>query len=76
MYQERSGSAERVECAQCGGPDAPDEVCEAALKRLSGLGDGEFGWVHLVDPAGHVVARLAEPLGLHALAAEDAVQAH
>lgn len=76
VYQERSGRAERVECEECGGPDAPDEVCEAALKRLADLGEGEFGWVHLVDPAEHVVARLAEPLGLHALAAEDAVQAH
>ncbi|MFD9305647.1 CorA family divalent cation transporter [Streptomyces sp. NPDC060048] len=43
--------------------------------RLQGLGDGEFGWVRLVDPAEEEIVQLAAELGLHPLAVEDAVQA-
>ncbi|MFB6510419.1 magnesium and cobalt transport protein CorA [Streptomyces virginiae] len=51
----------------------PDETCQSALKRLRDLGDGEFAWVRLVDPSdGHLV-QLAEEMGLHSLAVEDAL---
>ncbi|MFE6847340.1 hypothetical protein [Streptomyces sp. NPDC057686] len=45
MYEERSGRSEAVECGLDG------KACRLVLKRLRGLGDGEFGWVRLVDPA-------------------------
>ncbi|WP_405791430.1 magnesium and cobalt transport protein CorA [Streptomyces sp. NBC_00029] len=69
LYQERSGRAETVECG------LEDEACRTVLKRLRGLGDGEFGWVRLVDPSEEELVQLAEELGLHPLAVEDAVQA-
>ncbi|WP_314250801.1 CorA family divalent cation transporter [Streptomyces kutzneri] len=69
VYEERSGRSETVECG------ADGEACRLVLKRLRGLGDGEFGWVRLVDPAEGELVQLAEQLGLHRLAVEDAVQA-
>ncbi|MEU6894652.1 magnesium and cobalt transport protein CorA [Streptomyces sp. NPDC046557] len=69
MYEEGSGRAETVECG------VEDEACQLVLKRLRGLGGGEFGWVRLVDPAESELVRLAGELGLHPLAVEDAVQA-
>ncbi|MFF8382935.1 magnesium and cobalt transport protein CorA [Streptomyces kanasensis] len=69
MYEERSGRSETVECG------LEEEACDRVLKRLRELGEGEFGWVRLVDPAEAEVVRLAEGLGLHPLAVEDAVQA-
>ncbi|KOY56484.1 magnesium and cobalt transport protein CorA [Streptomyces sp. XY332] len=68
VYEERSGRSETVECG------LDDEACRLVLKRLRGLGDGEFGWVRLVDPAEGELVQLAEELGLHPLAVEDAVQ--
>ncbi|MFD3762717.1 magnesium and cobalt transport protein CorA [Streptomyces sp. NPDC058622] len=69
MYEERSGRSETMECA------LEDETCQLVLKRLRGLGEGEFGWVRLVDPTEGELTQLAEELGLHPLAVEDAVQA-
>ncbi|MFC9792752.1 magnesium and cobalt transport protein CorA [Streptomyces sp. NPDC127584] len=69
MYEERSGRSEQVECG------LEDETCQLVLKRLRGLGEGEFGWVRLVDPTKADLLQLAEELGLHPLAVEDAVQA-
>ncbi|OKK22084.1 magnesium transporter CorA [Streptomyces sp. CB00455] len=69
-YEEHSGATKTVECGLA------DEACQVALKRLRELGDGEFGWVRLVDPAEAELVQLAEELGLHPLAVEDAVQAH
>ncbi|MEU3312761.1 magnesium and cobalt transport protein CorA [Streptomyces sp. NPDC006662] len=69
MYEERSGRSETVECG------LEDDSCQLVLKRLRGLGEGEFGWVRLVDPAESELVRLAGELGLHPLAVEDAVQA-
>ncbi|MFE6709900.1 magnesium and cobalt transport protein CorA [Streptomyces sp. NPDC057695] len=69
MYEERSGRSEQVECG------LEDETCQLVLKRLRGLGEGEFGWVRLVDPTEADLLQLAEELGLHPLAVEDAVQA-
>ncbi|MFE1791956.1 magnesium and cobalt transport protein CorA [Streptomyces sp. NPDC059525] len=69
MYEEHSGRSETVECG------LEDEACRLVLKRLRGLGEGEFGWVRLVDPAEPELVRLAGELGLHPLAVEDAVQA-
>lgn len=69
VYEERSGRSETVECG------LDDEACRLALKRLRGLGDGEFGWVRLVDPSEGELVQLAEQLGLHRLAVEDVVQA-
>ncbi|MFH7597974.1 magnesium and cobalt transport protein CorA [Streptomyces racemochromogenes] len=69
MYEEHSGRSETVECG------LEDEACRLVLKRLRGLGEGEFGWVRLVDPAESELVRLAGELGLHPLAVEDAVQA-
>lgn len=64
------GQPERVECEEA------DMACQPALKRLAGLAEGEFGWVHLDDPTEAVLDDLAGPLGLHPLAVEDAAQAH
>lgn len=69
IYEERSGRSETVECG------VQDEACRLVLKRLRELGEGEFGWVRLVDPAEAELFRLAAELGLHPLAVEDAVQA-
>lgn len=69
VYEERSGRSETVECG------LDDGACRLVLKRLRGLGDGEFGWIRLVDPAKGELVELAEELGLHPLAVEDAVQA-
>ncbi|MFG2666220.1 magnesium and cobalt transport protein CorA [Streptomyces sp. NPDC048387] len=69
MYEERSGRSETVECG------LEDDSCQLVLKRLRGLGEGEFAWVRLVDPAESELVRLAGELGLHPLAVEDAVQA-
>jgi magnesium transporter len=70
IFQEQPGRARRVDCGQAGGE------CHAALKRLRELGEGEFGWLHLDDPAQPEWETLAAELGLHPLAVEDAVQAH
>ncbi|WP_336319828.1 magnesium and cobalt transport protein CorA [Streptomyces lavendofoliae] len=70
IYQEASGAARHVDCSQA------DEACRAVLKNVANLGEGEFAWVHLSDPAEHEVVALADELGLHPLAVEDAVQAH
>ncbi|MFJ9935338.1 magnesium and cobalt transport protein CorA [Streptomyces virginiae] len=69
VYEELSGRSETVECG------LDDEACRLVLKRLRGLEGGEFGWVRLVDPAEGELVQLAEELGLHRLAVEDAVQA-
>ncbi|MET9622350.1 magnesium and cobalt transport protein CorA [Streptomyces sp. NPDC006464] len=69
VYEERSGRSETVACG------LEDEACRLALKRLRGLGAGEFGWVRLVDPSEQELQRLAEALGLHPLAVEDALHA-
>ncbi|MET9605944.1 magnesium and cobalt transport protein CorA [Streptomyces sp. NPDC006512] len=69
MYEERSGRSEAVECG------LDDEACRLVLKRLRGLGDGAFGWVRLVDPTEAELLQLADELGLHPLAVEDAVHA-
>ncbi|WP_405705582.1 magnesium and cobalt transport protein CorA [Streptomyces xanthophaeus] len=69
VYEERSGSSESVECG------LDDEACRRLLKRLGGLAEGEFGWVRLIDPAEDELVQLAEELGLHVLAVEDAVNA-
>ncbi|MFD3330407.1 magnesium and cobalt transport protein CorA [Streptomyces sp. NPDC058701] len=70
MYGKRADRSETVECA------VEDEACQLILKRLRGLGDGEFGWVRLADPSEDELVQLAEELGLHPLAVEDAVHAH
>ncbi|MGW7319466.1 magnesium and cobalt transport protein CorA [Streptomyces sp. NPDC054865] len=70
VYEERSGRSRTVECG------LDDEACRQVLKRLRGLGEGEFGWVRMVDPAEDELVQLAGELGLHPLAVEDAVQAH
>ncbi|MFD3679992.1 magnesium and cobalt transport protein CorA [Streptomyces sp. NPDC058613] len=70
VYGKRADRSETVEC------EVEDEDCQLVLKRLRGLGEGEFGWVRLVDPSEHELVQLAEELGLHPLAVEDAVHAH
>ncbi|MEU2119959.1 magnesium and cobalt transport protein CorA [Streptomyces sp. NPDC016459] len=69
MYEEQSGRSETVECG------LEEEACQLVLKQLRGLGEGEFGWVRLIDPSEAELTRLAKELGLHPLAVEDAVQA-
>ncbi|GAA0455176.1 magnesium/cobalt transporter CorA [Streptomyces stramineus] len=70
VFNKRSGRSESVEC------EAPDATCRLVLKRVRGLGDGEFAWVRLVDPSKDELIQLAEELDLHPLAVEDAVHAH
>ncbi|MGW0362773.1 magnesium and cobalt transport protein CorA [Streptomyces sp. NPDC002990] len=69
IYDKDSGRSELVEC------ELPDDGCHMVVKRLRGLGDGEFAWVRLADPSEDELVRLAEELGLHPLAVEDAVHA-
>ncbi|MFI5641094.1 magnesium and cobalt transport protein CorA [Streptomyces goshikiensis] len=69
IYDKGSGRSEYVEC------ELPDEECQRVLKRLRGVGDGEFAWVRLADPSEDELLQLAEELGLHPLAVEDAVHA-
>ncbi|MEV7832166.1 magnesium and cobalt transport protein CorA [Streptomyces subrutilus] len=69
VYGDGPGRPETVEC------DLEDAACQSVLKRLRGLGEGEFGWVRLVDPSEDELVQLADELGLHPLAVEDAVQA-
>ncbi|WP_234327929.1 magnesium and cobalt transport protein CorA [Streptomyces sp. NRRL F-2664] len=69
MYEELSGRSETVECG------LDEEACRLVLKRLRELQGGEFGWVRLVDPAEGELEELADLLGLHRLAVEDALQA-
>ncbi|MFD3516429.1 magnesium and cobalt transport protein CorA [Streptomyces sp. NPDC058663] len=69
-YEERSGRSETVEC----GPE--EEECRLVLKRLHGLAEGEFAWVRLAEPSDAEWGLLARELGLHPLAAEDALQPH
>ncbi|MFF3327925.1 CorA family divalent cation transporter, partial [Streptomyces sp. NPDC002889] len=47
-----------------------------ALKRLRDAPEGTFGWIRLADPSAREVQALADELGLHPLAVEDAVRAH
>ncbi|MET9470223.1 magnesium and cobalt transport protein CorA [Streptomyces sp. NPDC006544] len=69
VIYDQAGRSELVEC------ELPDEACRLALKRLRGLRDGEFAWVRLADPSEDELVQLAEELGLHPLAVEDAVHA-
>ncbi|MEV6756611.1 magnesium/cobalt transporter CorA [Streptomyces sp. NPDC051214] len=47
-----------------------------ALKGLRDAPPETFAWIRLIDPSAQEVETLAEELGLHPLAVEDAVQAH
>ncbi|MEU3724069.1 magnesium and cobalt transport protein CorA [Streptomyces sp. NPDC031705] len=69
MYEKSSGRPESVGC------EAPEADCGLVLKRVRELGDGEFAWVRLDDPSEDELVRLADELGLHALAVEDALHA-
>ncbi|GAB1334021.1 magnesium/cobalt transporter CorA [Streptomyces sp. E-15] len=70
IYQEQTGDAERIDCAQ------DDGGCKAVLDRLDRLGPGEFAWIRVDRPRPDDLQRLGARLGLHPLAVEDAVQAH
>lgn len=70
VYDKSSGRSESVEC------QPPDTPCHLFLKRVQGLSDVEFAWVRLDDPSKDELVQLAEELGLHPLAVEDAVHAH
>lgn len=70
IYQERTGTCERIDCRQA---DAGHQV---TLDRLAGLKPDEFAWIRLDEPRQEELQRLGEHLGLHPLAVEDAVQAH
>ncbi|WP_411103301.1 magnesium and cobalt transport protein CorA [Streptomyces sp. cmx-4-9] len=70
VYTKERAQSDTVDC------DLEDEACQLVLKRLRGLDEGEFGWVRLVDPSEEELVQLADDLGLHPLAVEDAVQAH
>ncbi|MFF3215626.1 magnesium and cobalt transport protein CorA [Streptomyces sp. NPDC002886] len=67
IYDQDSGRSEHVEC------ELPEDACQSALKRLRDLGDGEFAWVRLADPSESELLQLAEEMGLHPLAVEDAL---
>ncbi|MEU9304955.1 magnesium and cobalt transport protein CorA [Streptomyces sp. NPDC048269] len=67
IYDQNSGRSEHVEC------ELPDDACQSALKRLRGLGDGEFARVRLADPSEGDLVQLTQELGLHPLAVEDAL---
>ncbi|MFD8789802.1 magnesium and cobalt transport protein CorA [Streptomyces vinaceus] len=53
--------------------DLADDACQSVLKQLRGLGEGEFAWVRLATPSEGELVQLAEELGLHPLAVEDAL---
>lgn len=67
MYDQDSGRSKQVEC------ELPDDACRRVLKRLRGLDEGEFAWVRLAGPSEDELVELAEELGLHPLAVEDAL---
>ncbi|MFI9743312.1 magnesium and cobalt transport protein CorA [Streptomyces sp. NPDC052494] len=67
IYDQVSGWSKHVEC------ELPDDACQPVLKRLRGLDEGEFAWVRLADPSESELVELAEELGLHPLAVEDAL---
>ncbi|MFB7983677.1 magnesium and cobalt transport protein CorA [Streptomyces vinaceus] len=67
MYDQGSGRSEHMEC------DLADDACQSVLKQLRGLGGGEFAWVRLAAPSEGELVQLAEELGLHPLAVEDAL---
>ncbi|MFD5142432.1 magnesium and cobalt transport protein CorA [Streptomyces sp. NPDC058401] len=67
IYDRDSGRSDHVEC------ELPEDACQSVLKRLRGLGEGEFAWVRLSDPSETELLQLAEELGLHPLAVEDAL---
>ncbi|MFD7400143.1 magnesium and cobalt transport protein CorA [Streptomyces virginiae] len=67
IYDRDSGRSEHVEC------ELPDDACQSALKRLRGMGEDDFAWVRLAGPSVGELVELAEELGLHPLAVEDAV---
>ncbi|MFD9722678.1 CorA family divalent cation transporter [Streptomyces sp. NPDC059072] len=67
MYDQMSGRSEAVECG------LPDDAGGAVVKRLRGLGQDEFAWVRVADPAQGELVELAEELGLHPPAVEDAL---
>ncbi|MET0928494.1 MAG: magnesium/cobalt transporter CorA [Aeromicrobium sp.] len=43
---------------------------------LAGLGEDDFLWIGIGNPTADEMHRVAEPLGLHPLAVEDALEAH
>ncbi|MFI1945220.1 magnesium and cobalt transport protein CorA [Streptomyces virginiae] len=67
IYDRDSGRSEHVEC------ELPDDACQSALKRLRDMGEDDFAWVRLAGPSVGELVELAEELGLHPLAVEDAV---
>lgn len=67
IYDQVSGWSKHVE------RELPDDACQRILKRLTGLDDSEFAWVRLADPSESELVELAEELGLHPLAVEDAL---
>ncbi|MFE5539899.1 magnesium and cobalt transport protein CorA [Streptomyces sp. NPDC056492] len=70
IYDQGSGRSEHVEC------DPADDGCQSVLKQLRSMGDGAFAWVRLADPSEGRLMALAEELGLHPLAVEDALHGH
>ncbi|MFJ7587574.1 hypothetical protein ACIQZO_09300 [Streptomyces sp. NPDC097617] len=70
IYDKGSGRAELVEC------ELPDDTCQRVPERLRGLDDDQFAWVRLAEPSEEELVQLAEVLGLHPPAVEDAVHAH
>ncbi|MFE6847237.1 magnesium and cobalt transport protein CorA [Streptomyces sp. NPDC057686] len=67
IYDQSSGRSEHVECA------LPDDAGQSALKQLRDMGEGDFAWVRLAGPSEGELVELAEELGLHPLAVEDAL---
>lgn len=71
IYSEQGFESEQVDCGQ-----AADGGRRAVLDRVAELKPREFAWVHLDEPGRPDLEDLADHLGLHPLAVEDAVQAH
>ncbi|MEU0005237.1 magnesium and cobalt transport protein CorA [Streptomyces sp. NPDC006314] len=70
VYRESQDEPEQVDCRQEDGGRA------AVLDCLKRVREDEFCWVHVDDPGPRDLDELADQLGLHPLAVEDAVHAH
>jgi magnesium transporter len=59
-----------------GVPKPVEGDLDAMLAALTGVGEGEFGWLALARPEADVLSRVAGALHLPPLAVEDASEAH
>ncbi|GAA3533509.1 magnesium/cobalt transporter CorA [Aeromicrobium panaciterrae] len=67
-----------IDCAvyRDGVRESTEHHTSALEEALAGLGDDDFLWIGIGNPRTDELERVAETLGLHPLAVEDALEAH